>query len=109
MEVTRELLLDMQGVLSDIPDDKWCEGPYYIVRWDGGTEMWNRCAAGHYAKHRYGMDVLPDEVFEYGKPSADFFQEVFHVNDGKSVDYRQETPKARVLAFIEDKLKELGE
>ena len=75
--------------LEQTPEDSWCTD---VVR----TEVGKNCVYGHL--HAFG-----------GNPLCDIFEEaiattymLYPVNDGEHPDYKQPTPKQRILAYIRD-------
>ena len=93
-----------------IPDERWCCGHY--VRWFGPMEQ--NCSLGH-------LGVRASEEIQLGFLGAEdgnavaaklcivTDQEIAAINDGKRAEYPQPTPKARVLAFLQDLLaKKIG-
>lgn len=94
-----------------IPEDKWCVG----VQED---EHGRRCAAGHCFHANAKRDYLGNLRATYGDDPMNIFYALQNVigcyvaelNNGKNKEYRQPTPKQRVLARLYDiRDKELSE
>ena len=100
--ITTETLKDMKSVLVEIDESQWCTEVYK-------DQNCKRCAAGHYAWVKTGRDWPPDRGVESTIPYGVEFDllGLFEVNDGKNPMYQQPTPKARVLAFLNDEIERL--
>lgn len=96
-----------RSYLLAIPDDQWCSGVY-------ANDDGQRCAQGHVC-HRsseideMGYPVLKGsdailalrELFQPLSQNA-FLQTVGQVNNGDHPSYQQPTPRARILAALDD-------
>ncbi len=89
--------------LGGIPDDDWAVGDF-SVRDDQNTAHVRYCAAGHCGARR-GMPSFPkkaDALYDLmGKlPGSETEWALPAINDGKHPDFKQPTPKARILAAL---------
>ncbi len=76
-----------------IPEDMWCRGNYELP--DG------RCCAGGHCGDRSNIPVPPEAEALYSL-FWNIQTNVTCVNDGLDKDYQQPTPRARILAALED-------
>lgn len=79
---------------SAIPEEKWFIGDYHSN--DGKS-----CALGHCNHHHERPNIEGVKLHELFKELYGFIQ-VADVNDGKREEYKQPTPKQRILAALYD-------
>lgn len=89
---------------ESIPDENWMTGFYY------STERQTCCALGHLNFHINGGEHIWNN---FAKIIPNYFinnkVNLASVNDKICKDYQQTTPKQRVIAFLNDKIKERDE
>jgi len=78
------------GFFSVIPDQEWCTGTFI-------NETNQCCARGHLLARN--MTRAECELLKMFREEGNT---VAHINDGNSPYYQQATPKARILAALND-------
>lgn len=96
-----ELAKKALGILSKIPENKWITEKY-----GNGTGC---CAIGHYHRIVEGLkykDIPNLNVIgineEAGNLNCMASPSLASINDGTNLNYKQPTPKQRVIAFLND-------
>ena len=99
MKTNKEVLIQASEFLASIPDERWQVGSY-------GTYGGRCCAVGHLG--------LADRMPHDGDPMGDMRRTVKEaavgllgvaltaINDGRDPRFQQPTPKARVLAALDE-------
>ena len=87
---------DIINHFESIPDDQWCIGAFL-------NNSGQRCAAGHLMCCGMSFHEIRKSL-----SSRLCLKSLTGVNDAMDADYQQPTPKARVLAFLNDIKKELN-
>jgi len=83
---------------EDIPDDKWCMYQF-ICRDDQGSSV-RYCAYGQCgAKNEIDDSVEASALYSL---TVNYFPRIDVVNDNLSPLYTQDTPKLRILAYLND-------
>ena len=83
---------DFIAFYSAIPEDKWCENMY-------GDGTGRHCALGHIGGG--ALTYIPGPVRRLCD-LAKGVDAITLVNDNRSPTYQQHSPKARILALLED-------
>ena len=86
----KEILQDVINYLTFTKDEDWCVD---VVR---SKDQKKNCFLGHLFD--FGGNLICD-IFENGICNEYMY---FEINDGTHPNYPQETPKLRVIAYLED-------
>ena len=73
-----------------IPEEQWCSGDY-------SNSHGQHCAAGHCGEGRFTGVTPESQGLE-----AILHHRTAYINDGDGSDYKQPTPKQRILAALRD-------
>lgn len=94
-------LEEYRDYYAGIPEENWCVCSFY------GEDKKSRCAIGHLMKPSVYI-THPDRLSAAEGQLDTIFglTNIYRINDGKNPRYQQSTPKQRILAAIEDKIKE---
>lgn len=93
MSTKKQMFVDF---FTGIPDEQWCVG----IDWSGEK----RCAINHVQK---SMPLELPVLFYLRRPkvlrdAGSEPESIMAINDGKDPRYTQPTPKARILAWLND-------
>ena len=88
-----QTLDDYIAFFRSIPEERWCVGRF----WD---DKGRRSAQGHLGR-RGLLDSAPAQR-RLGKLTGLTDKQFWRIHDGHNADYRQPTPKQRVLAYLCD-------
>lgn len=85
-----------------IPEDQWCTDTYT------SSDEEKYCAIGHLLYSKNANVTMRDYLCAVLRSSDNPFSDklVITINDGKHSDYRQSTPKRRILKALFDKRRE---
>lgn len=94
---------DLIKFYKKIPENKWTTGDFIKRK----KNEYSYCAIGHLGvtntNYRQNITNTIDRLISILKISKDVQQTIVKINDGRHPEFKQESPKKRILAYLESK------